>query len=223
MRKPKISVIILNHNREKFLDRSIRSCMNQEVFDKDLEILIVDDKSTDNSRKIINYFKKNYTIDLKTIILNKNYGPGYCSNLAVKKAKGDYFIRVDSDDYLGRLAIENMANILINNKEFAYVYCDLIKINEIGFRQKLIKLNKGDNKYNHGAGIMFRKKIITKVGNFNKDLREAEDFHLLKKIDKKYKSFYLPIPFYRYYIHDKNISHSGNRKKIIEKIKNNEF
>ena len=108
--------------------------MNQETFDKDIEIIIIDDASTDKSDKVIKYFKRNYVCDLKYIKLKKNRGPGYCSNLAVENLKREFFIRVDSDDYLGKLAIDNMSNILINNPDFAYIYCDLIKINEEGER-----------------------------------------------------------------------------------------
>ena len=61
--------------------------------------------------------------------------------------------------------------------------------------------------------------MIKKVGNYNPNLREAEDRDLLNRMMKKYKSFYLPIPLYRYYIDSKNISLSGNRKDIIKNLK----
>jgi len=218
MKIPKITIAILNYNREEFLDRSIRSCINQEYFNKEIEILIIDDASTDNSEKVIKYFKKNYLCDLNYIKLNKNYGPGYCSNLAVKKSKGEFFIRVDSDDYIGRLAVESMSNILINNSSIAYTYGDLVKINNKGAKIEILKLDSKQKKLNHGAGIMFRKNIIKFVGNYNKNLRQAEDYDLIKRIDNKFKSFYLPIPFYRYYIHGRNITSIKERNKIIKKI-----
>lgn len=222
-KKPKISIIILNYNRCEYLDRSIRSCMSQEIMDKDIEILIVDDGSSDNSISMINYFKDNYLCDIKIFKLKKNMGPGYCSNLAVKKSKGDYIIRVDSDDYISKLAIEVMSNILIHNDNIAYVYGDLIRIDEAGRVLNLVKLDNKKKVYNHGAGIMFKKASVLNVGNYNKSLKVAEDYDLIKKIDKKnLKSFYIPVPFYRYYIHQKNISHKFDRKKIIRKINRGE-
>ena len=146
-------------------------------------------------------------------------GIGYSSNKAVKKARGRFFIRVDSDDYLGRLALENMSNILIENKEYAYVYCDHIRIDKNGFREKKIKLDNQENIKNHGAGILFRTDIIKKIGNYDVELREGEDYDLIKRLDENsFKSFYLPIPLYRYYIHEKNTSKSGKRKSYIKKI-----
>ena len=56
MQKIFVSVLILNYNNGKYLDRSIKSCLNQEY--KDLEILIYDDNSDDNSLEILNKYKK---------------------------------------------------------------------------------------------------------------------------------------------------------------------
>ena len=96
---PSITIAILNFNREKFLDRSLRSCTDQILFGKTSEILFIDDCSTDNSVSKL----KSFNIENLRIIRNKkNMGAGYCSNLAVKKAKGKYFIRVDSDDFINK-------------------------------------------------------------------------------------------------------------------------
>lgn len=223
MKKYKITIAILNYNRQEFLDRSIRSCINQNYHNKEIEIIIIDDGSSDQSEKIIKYFKKNYSCDIRFYKLKKNKGPGYCSKLAVEKAKGEFFIRVDSDDYLSQFAIENMSNILIHNLNFAYVFGDIIKINYKGEKVETLKLNTKSKKLNHGAGIMFRTKIIRSIGNYNQNLRQAEDYELIKKIDKKYNFFYLPIPYYRYYIHGKNTTLNSERNKIIKGINKNEF
>ena len=219
MKKYKITIAILNYNREEFLDRSIRSCLNQSCDNKEIEILVIDDASTDKSEKIIKYFKKNYACNLKYYKLKKNMGPGYCSKIAVNKSKGDFFIRVDSDDYIGSLAIETFANVLINNSKFAYVYGDLVKIDNKGHKIETVRLASKNIKLNHGAGIMFRTQIIKSIGNYNENLRQAEDYDLIKRIDKKFKSFYLPLPFYRYYIHGKNTTYQPQRNKIIKMIK----
>jgi len=66
---------------------------------------------------------------------------------------------------------------------------------------------------------LFRTQLIKKVGNYKSKFREAEDHDLILRINKIAKGFYLPIPLYRYYIHGKNISHSGKRSKYIKLIK----
>lgn len=213
---PSITIAILNFNREKFLDRSLRSCTDQILFGKTSEILFIDDCSTDNSVSKL----KSFNIENLRIIRNKkNMGAGYCSNLAVKNAKGKYFIRVDSDDFINKFSLQYLSEILDNNKELGFVCCDHFRVNELGYKEERVKLNSLKKIKNHGAGIMFRKSSILKVNNYNKSLREAEDFALIKKmIKKKIKYYYFPIPLYRYYIHGNNISIQGNRKKYLKKI-----
>ncbi len=212
-----VTIAILNYNREKYIDRSIRSCLDQIVFNKKIEILILDDFSTDSSYKKITEYK---SIDNINIIKNKkNYGIGYSSQKCLEKSKGKYFMRVDSDDFLNKHAINDMIKILEFNKDLSFVCSDHYRVNEEGRKRKLIKLNKINTIKNHGAGILFNKKDIVQVGGFNKKLLEAEDYDLISKLLKKNKKyFYLPVPYYRYFIHKSNISHSGKRKKIIEKI-----
>ena len=210
-----ITLAILNFNRSKFLDRSLRSCLDQVLSNKNIEVLVIDDASTDDSLRYLKGFEKYITIYKN----KQNKGAGYCSNLAVRKSKGKYFIRVDSDDYLNKYSVQIMSEILEYNKDLAFVYADHFRVDEFGFKQKIIKLNNRKKILSHGAGIMFRTKMIKEIGNYNAKLREAEDHDLINRLMKKYKNFYLPIPLYRYYIHGKNISLSGNRKKIIKKLK----
>ena len=78
--------VILNHNRAKFIDRAIRSCLGQMYFRKSFEIIVIDDNSNDNSLEIISEFKK----EIKLIKNKKRMGVGYCSNQALKISKGKY-------------------------------------------------------------------------------------------------------------------------------------
>ena len=110
-----------------------------------------------------------------------------------------------------------MADILDHNKDIGFVYCDHFKTDEWGIKQKVIKLNP-KSLLSHGAGVLFRRNLIQKVGNYNPVLREAEDYDLIAKLKKICKPFHLPLPLYRYYMHEKNISKSGNRSKYIKLI-----
>lgn len=218
MYKPDVTLAILNYNRSKYLDRALRSCLDQSLSGITSEVIVIDDNSTDDSMK---YLKSNKLIKnhIRVFKNKKNMGPGYCSRLAVTKSRGKFFMRVDSDDYLNRFAIDIMTNILKNNQEYGYVYCDHYKSDEFGIKQGIVKLNSKRKVLSHGAGILFRKNLIKQVGNYNKKFREAEDHELLLRLNKICKSFYLPIPLYRYFIHGKNISNLGNRIKYIKMIK----
>jgi len=95
--QPKVSVIIPVYNTEEYLEKCLQSVLNQDL--KDVEILIIDDVSTDNSLKILEKFK----IDDERIILKKfeyNQGQAKGRNWGLSQAKGDYILFVDSDDFM---------------------------------------------------------------------------------------------------------------------------
>ena len=115
--KDLISIIIPVYNVENYVERCLESVLNQTY--TNLEIIIIDDGSTDKSSKICEkYKKKDKRIKLSKI---SNKGTSYARNYAIKKAKGKYINFIDSDDYIE----SNMIEILYNNlkKEKADISC----------------------------------------------------------------------------------------------------
>lgn len=104
----KISVIIPVYNVEKFLKKCLDSVINQTY--KDIEVILVDDDSTDNSGKICDEFANTYSYI--EVIHKKNEGLGLARNSGLKVATGDYVIFVDSDDFLEKDTVLNFVNIL---------------------------------------------------------------------------------------------------------------
>src|SRR5690625_188058 len=100
----KISIIVPVYNAEKYIERCLKSILNQRY--TNLEIIIVDDGSTDNSSKICIDYEKQY----KNIIYVKkeNEGPGPARNLGIRLASGDYIGFVDSDDFIHKDMYYNM-------------------------------------------------------------------------------------------------------------------
>lgn len=106
-----ISVIIPVYNVEKYIGECLDSVINQTY--KKLQIILVDDGSTDSSGKICDeYAEKDNRI---TVVHQKNAGAGAAKNTALKIADGKYLAFVDSDDFLELEAFEHMINILENN------------------------------------------------------------------------------------------------------------
>lgn len=92
----KISVIIPVYNTEKFLERCLNSVIKQTL--KEIEIIVVNDGSRDNSLEIIKKFKEE---DNRIVLLNEqNGGSSFARNKGLETAKGKYFYFIDSDDYL---------------------------------------------------------------------------------------------------------------------------
>ena len=117
----KISVIILNYNKSRLIDRAIRSIENQIITPNiNLEIIIVDDGSKDNPQKWLKKYKNQKS--KKIFYLKKNKGVGYCSNFALKNISSKYYVRLDSDDYISQFYIQICHDLLENNQKIGFVF-----------------------------------------------------------------------------------------------------
>ena len=105
-----VSVIIPVYNVERYLKKCIDSILNQTY--KNLEIILVDDGSTDCSSKICDEYAKN---DTRILVIHKaNGGQSEARNIGISESKGEYIFFVDSDDYIEYNAIETMLEIAEN-------------------------------------------------------------------------------------------------------------
>lgn len=96
MTKPKVSVIVPVYNGEKYLDECIRSIAGQTL--KEIEIICVDDGSTDGSREIIDEWRQKD--ERVKVFLHPNMGTGYTVNEGILMARGEYIAEVDCDDWI---------------------------------------------------------------------------------------------------------------------------
>lgn len=116
-----ISVIIPVYNGEKYIKRCINSLINQTY--KNIEIIIINDGSKDNS---INIIKEISEKDKRIIIIDKeNQGVSIARNAGIEKASGDYIMFVDVDDWVKTNMIEQMYKVI--KKENV----DIVKCNSI--------------------------------------------------------------------------------------------
>ena len=111
----KISIIMSAYNSGAYIDKAIRSVLSQSY--KDFELIIVNDKSTDNTLEVINSFND----DRIKLINNKiNLGAGWSRDIGLKNSTGDYICFVDSDDFIESDFLEALYKAIIENK------CDLV-------------------------------------------------------------------------------------------------
>ena len=107
----KVSVIIPVYNSEKYLKSCIESIRKQTY--TDLEIILVDDGSTDKSGKICDEYMK---MDTRIVAIHQeNQGVSTARNNGLKAATGKYVRFIDSDDYIGADNIKNMVSAIIEN------------------------------------------------------------------------------------------------------------
>ena len=129
--KPFVDVILPNYNKGKFLEEAINSVINQTY--KNWHLFIIDDYSTDNSLEIIDKLSnlKNITI----VKLNKNKGPSFCRNYAMRISKSKYISFIDSDDVWSSNKLEKQIDFMEKNN-FTFTYTDYTSFVEENGKKK---------------------------------------------------------------------------------------
>lgn len=113
MKNPKISVIVSVYNTEKYIEKCLDSLLNQTY--SNIEIVVINDCSTDGSLKILKKYAKKY--DNIILIENKeNKGLSYSRNVGLEKATGKYIGYIDSDDYVDSTYYEQMMKAIKKEK-----------------------------------------------------------------------------------------------------------
>ena len=133
----KISVIVPVYNVENYLEKCLNSLVNQNL--QEIEILVINDGSTDNSQKIIEVFQSKFPQKIKTFA-KENGGLSDARNYGIDRATGEFLAFVDSDDYVSTTMMEEMYN-LAKKHEAEIVICNLQKVDENGnVTQKLTQI-----------------------------------------------------------------------------------
>lgn len=179
----KLTVIIPVYNTEKYLKKCLDSVVNQTY--KNIEIIIINDGSPDNSQEIINKFQKKYPKIIKSFV-KKNGGLSDARNFGVKKATGEYIAFLDSDDYVEKDCYEKMIS-KAEDEDFDMVVCDFKNIYD----------NKEVIGYSNVASDVKVKKEVKRVF---KDIYPAAwnklyKSNLLKKIKFKKGVWYEDVEF----------------------------
>lgn len=132
--KPSVDVILPNYNKAEFLEDAINSVVNQTY--KNWNMYIVDDHSTDNSKKIINKFSNVKNINV--INLRKNKGPSFCRNYAMRISKSKYIAFIDSDDGWAKNKLEKQVKFMEENN-LVFTYTDYTSFFYHNEKKKIIK------------------------------------------------------------------------------------
>ena len=223
----KVSVIIPAYNVEKYLSKSLDSVINQVY--KNLEIIVIDDASTDNTKNIImKYAKKDNRIIPFYQTVNK--GVSTARNIGLKAATGDYIIFVDSDDFLTKDAIRRMIDVALEyNSDFidSYHLLYLYKKNGkvVSFTEKKLpkeKLILGslDNDirildmYTYVTGKLIKKDLLKDL-YFDESLSRYEDMVFEHELKLRVKNYvFLNKIVYYYYQREDSLINTFGKKHI---------
>lgn len=172
---PTISIITPSYNQGQFLEETILSVLNQDY--PNLEYLIIDGGSTDNSVDIIKKYEKHLTY----WVSEKDRGQTYAINKGFKRATGDIVNWLNSDDVLLPCAISNIVHYFTSNPMVDFAYGDYVLVDSFG--RVIVPRKEIDFDFNillySGCFIQqptcfFRRRVIDKIGL----LDEAQDFYM---------------------------------------------
>lgn len=137
-----ITVIVPVYNAEKFLNECLNSILNQTF--QNYEVIAINDGSLDNSMSILMEFQEKYR---NLIVIDKeNEGVSATRNLGIKKAKGEYILFIDSDDYIELNMLEKMyQQVIVHRAEI--VTAKIAMEDEVGNWKSLIKYDYNEDKY----------------------------------------------------------------------------
>ena len=161
--KYSVSIIIPVYNQEELILRTLDSIPTRN----NIEIIIVDDKSTDNTIKNVKQYKKEHLNKNITIISNKeNKGVGYTFNQGLNKAKNDYILRIDSDDYF----YTKQLNYIIDNELDG---TDMIYYNLKDNNGRTLDVDKNNRSWRCGAVKFIKREFLGDTRC--PEIRTAED------------------------------------------------
>lgn len=224
--KPKVSIIIPAYNVENYIAETLQSVKKQILNPSDFELVIVDDKSTDNTVEVITREIQNVLFDVNFVLLEKNLGAAVARNRAIDQARGKYIIPLDADDLLEPNALKSMLKFMDENPLVQYAYSNYLMIDEQGIiirrrsspefdKEKLLHFNY------IGHVKCFTRALHDEIGGYNNGIRYGQDWeHVLRasEVLGKDQIAHNPEFLYFYRVRDNSIS-TGNgeeRKKCVE-------
>lgn len=230
---PFVSVVVPTYNAAKYLPETIYSILEQD-FD-DIEIIVVDDCSTDNIKEVLDGI---CTDKIRYFGLETNHGgPSLPRNLGIQKARGEFIALCDSDDLFCPGRISSAVQLLLGHPELALVFTDEQKFDdtsgkiignfldnydqfrglpkqEIGDDYFIIKSENAFScllreNYIMPSGVTIRRSILKDIGGFDETLTNGDDWDLWFRITRIFPIGYIDKIGFRYRIRSDGVSGRG--------------
>ena len=196
-----VSIIVPCYNEGENIGKTIDSLLNLDYPKEMLEVIIVDDKSTDNSVEIAKKFAKKYN-NVRVIVNKRNSGgAAEPTNLGIKAARFDYIAVADADSTPDRDALKKMIGFLQEDKTVGGVTCAVLARNPRNFMQKLQAVEYAviawsrklldfvDSVYvTPGPFALYRKKVLMEIGMFDTKNMTQDIEIVWRMISRGYKA-----------------------------------
>lgn len=240
---PLVSVCIPTYNGEKYLSAAIESAVNQTY--KNIEIIISDDNSKDNTLKIAEKYQAVSTVPFK-IIHHEPAGIGANWNNCIQYASGEYIKYVFQDDVLKPDCIEKMMEVALKDNKVGLVFSKRTFIDESGnnrfsdwkekyqdlhiYWKNLQQINSGRkllkkcdcllesplNKVGEPSVVLIKKSVFKKVGYFNEELIQILDYEFWYRIFKYNKIGFIDENLVKFRLHSEQATQKNFKTEVCD-------
>ncbi|MDA2936669.1 glycosyltransferase [Acidobacteria bacterium AH-259-A15] len=211
----RVTAIIPAYNAEAFISQTIESVLAQMY--QELEIIVVDDGSTDSTRRILQRYG-----DRIRYVYQKNTGVSTARNTGVSIATGEYIALLDHDDLWLPEKLDKQIRILDADPDVALVYsdCYLVDFNGrlLGKMFDSLRPHRGRvlaelflQNFIPCPTVIMRKQVLDQVGLFSSDLCIAEEYEVFLKIAELYRIDFVDAPLAKYRVHETRLSRNIER------------
>jgi glycosyltransferase involved in cell wall biosynthesis len=208
--EPLVTVIIPFYNEEKYIEKSVSCIINQTY--KNLEILLIDDGSSDNSLEKVKKINDNR---IKIISLEKNIGRAAARNIGIEEAKGEFVTLMDADDECDKYRIEKQLETIIKNGENTVCGTwikiivnkkEILKKLPINHNEIIKGFNRQFNRVTIVAGTIMASSRIFKEFKYRTKFKYFTDWDLLLRLYESGRVNFknVPEPLYSYCIRSKS-------------------
>lgn len=225
---PRVSVFIPCHNYAAYVGQAIESVLAQSLAGPDLEVIVVDDASTDASWAVIEKYFAQGVIGIRH---ERNQGHIRTYHDGMERSRGEYIVLLSADDLaIDRDALRDQARLLDDHPEAGIAYADFVVIDEAGrklaeraisapqvmrgaqgFRRLLF-----DNFVQH-SGTMVRRAFFVETGGYDERLFHSVDWELWLRVAARADLAHVDRPLYAYRVHAANMhSTLGYAKSMAE-------
>ncbi len=210
----KISIITVCYNSGKTIEDTFKSVQSQSY--KDIEYIVIDGGSKDNTLELINQYKE--IIDYS--VSEKDNGLYDAMNKGIEKATGDVIGFLNSDDlFCDDMAVEKVMNVFNENSKIDSVYADIYYVDQNNTDKIVRKWITGKQRtfkkgwHTAHPTLYIKKKVYNQYGGFNLKFKLSSDFEIMLRFIEKYKisTIYLPEPLLKMRL-------GGETNKSVENI-----
>jgi glycosyltransferase involved in cell wall biosynthesis len=189
---PLVSVIIPTFNKAQFIEEAVESVLGQTY--RNLEIIVVDDGSTDHTRDVLRKYKNGITY-----LCQNNRGPSSARNYGVRTARADHLAFLDADDVWFPEKLEAQMELMLRHPTVGWVGCGAYATDSEGTiekqyiparyqtRQEFVKDLQSRKLSFNPSIVLVKRECMDRVGGFNDALHYGEDWDLWLRIAKHYE------------------------------------